>query len=90
VENKLSGKNRPTRPTRTSNPNLSGNSFDNAGGSNTNPQDIPRGGSSNYSSPNNGEEKPFTEKYLKEILLGGAFLLGAYYILNQPDHEETI
>jgi len=85
IENKLSGKNRPPR-TRT-NPQQQSTSFGNPSGSNTNPQSTPYSSSGNYSSPNNNEQKPFTEKYWKELLLGGAVLLGAYYILNQPDHE---
>jgi hypothetical protein len=63
VENKLSSRNRPQRPTRTSNPNQPPGGFDNpTGASDSNPSN-PYSGSGNYSSPNNSEEKPFTEKY---------------------------
>ena len=87
IENKLSGKNRPTRPTRTSNPQQQSTSFDNsAGSSNTNPSTSYSNYSPNSNS-NNNESKPLQEKYWKELLFGGAFLLGVYYILNQNDHE---
>jgi len=85
VENKLSGKNRPPRTTKTANPNQPPTgSGDSAGSSNTNPSTSYSG---NYSSPNgnNQEPKPFTEKYWKELLFGSAFLLSAYYILNQEE-----
>jgi hypothetical protein len=62
VENKLSGKNRPARPTRT-NPNQPSTGFDNAGGSN--PTADPSTSYNNYSNSNsdNNEPKPFLEKY---------------------------
>ncbi|CAI2197840.1 9103_t:CDS:2, partial [Funneliformis geosporum] len=70
VENKLSGRNRPPRTTRT-NPNPQGTGFGNGGGGSSTTTD-PSTSYSNYSpnSNNNQDQKPFTEKYLKEILLG--------------------
>ena len=78
VESKLSGRNRPQRPTRT-NPNAS-----NSSGSSSNTQSTSH---NNYSPFSNNEPNSFLEKYWKELLLGIAFLLGAYYILNQNDNE---
>ena len=83
VENKLSGRDRLTRPNHTANPNQQPTISNNpASSSNTTP-------STNYSSlqSNNNEQKSFLERYWKEMLLGGIFLLGAYYILNQNDNK---
>ena len=83
VENKL---NRPARPTKTTNPNQQQSGFGNpSGGSNTTNQDTPYNNYSPFNSGNNNEQKPSTEKYWKELLLGGIFLLSAYYILNQEE-----
>lgn len=87
VENKLSGKNRPSRPTRTTNPNQPSTGSDNASGSNSTTNQSTNYNDYSPNSNNNPEQKPFTEKYWKELLIGGAVLLGVYYILNQPDHE---
>lgn len=87
VENKLSGRNKPPRTTRT-NTSQQQTNFNNAGGSNsTTNQSTNYNDYSPNSNSNNPEQKPFAEKYWKELLLGGVFLLGAYYILNQTDHE---
>jgi len=87
VENKLSGRNRPPRTTRTSNPNQQPTGFDNYGYGDSNSGSSSTSYSSNYSpnSNNDQEQKPFTEKYWKELLLSSAVLLGIYYILNQEE-----
>ncbi|CAI2198111.1 5015_t:CDS:2, partial [Funneliformis geosporum] len=63
VENKLSGKNRPPRTTRTANPQQPATGFGNPSSSNPNPQSTAYGNYSPNSNNNNPEQKPFAEKY---------------------------
>ncbi|CAI2162055.1 11670_t:CDS:2 [Funneliformis geosporum] len=71
------------KETTRTNPNPQGTGFGNGGGGSSTTTD-PSTSYSNYSpnSNNNQDQKPFTEKYLKEILLGGA--------PNKPKVEELI
>src|SRR5439155_3615972 len=63
VESKLSGRNKPPRPTRTSNPNQPPTSFDNYGDSNSGSSSTSYSGNYSPNSNNNNEQKPFIEKY---------------------------
>jgi hypothetical protein len=87
VEDKLTGKNKPQRPApHQPKPRQSSTNFNNSNSNNSSSQNP-------YSNTNPSsikEEKTFFQNYWKEIVFFSIFLIGAYYIYNQPNnHEKT-